>query len=173
MSGTAPIELAHLLLELKIHFHYSSFEAASPLSEAIPIQSDVADHSAIVDDDSSPEKYSSNFDRKISVSEAEQNNLDLDKEHKSGDSSYDKPRTERNSLPRDASAEALASELLYFVFFFMNECLLYSLMKIPLISQAHFCRSVPFRPNYGVPHYHYSIVVCYACHIFRYPTWIY
>lgn len=87
-------------------FRSSSFRAPSP---SIAYGSDDADNCAAATEGCSPEKSISNFDRKISVSEADQANLDSERELKSGDS-YDKQKNEKNPLPRDTSVEALASK---------------------------------------------------------------
>lgn len=82
---------------------YSSFRASSP---TIAYGIDDADNCAAATEGCSPEKSISNFDRKISVSEADQANLDSERELKPGDS-CDK---QKNPLPRDTSVEALASK---------------------------------------------------------------
>lgn len=64
----------------------------------------MTDDSNAVDDGGYPDKEVANFDRKISVSESEQNKIDFENDHKSSDNE------KRNPLPRDSSVETLASK---------------------------------------------------------------
>lgn len=80
---------------------HSSYDESERTFDEINV---IDEHSIVPNNSDTVDKDVISFDRKISVSEAEQNSIDLKKEQKSNDND------KRNALPRDTSVEALASK---------------------------------------------------------------